>query len=163
VAMSAAGDAHDRLINHLFRSGLSLAAVLSLPRVEGGVAARLRDVLDQLDAAIGEVRHLALTAALTAANAQSPLSRMPAQPEPTRSLHLGTEHRRSQLCRFAVDEVFAYALSGHDFYRVSDDELWAHECDGFLLAPHSGVPFARRVGRAFCEVESAEPLYYERA
>jgi hypothetical protein len=161
--MGTTGEVHDRLINHLFGSGLTLAAVLSSPRLDSGVAERLRDVLGQLDAAIGEVRHLALSAAVAGAKAGSRLAAAPTRPQPEREIRLVSEDARRCLYQFAADETFAYAASGHDFYRVSDDVLWAHESDGFLLAAHSGAPFARRVGHVYYEVESDEPLYYERA
>jgi hypothetical protein len=57
--MDTSGDPRDRLINHLFGSGLTLAAVLSLQRVDDDVAERLRDVIEHLDAAIDEIRRLA--------------------------------------------------------------------------------------------------------
>jgi two-component system sensor histidine kinase DevS len=46
---------HDRVISHLFSSGLTLASVLSTQLAEP-VAERLRGVVDELDTAIREVR-----------------------------------------------------------------------------------------------------------
>jgi hypothetical protein len=60
VAMSTAAEAHTRVINQLFGAGLTLAAVLSLPRLDGEVAGRAHSVVAQLDAAIVEIRHFAL-------------------------------------------------------------------------------------------------------
>ena len=164
--MGTTGDARDRLINHLFGSGLTLAAVLSMQRIDGEVAVRLRDVVERLDAAIDEIRHLAFADVVADVIAQPPqqlhAATRQAVPEPLLRL-APQDGRRRSLCRFAVDDVFAYAMHGSDFYRTTDDELWAHESDGYLLAAHSGTPFARRVSRVYYEVESEEALYYERA
>lgn len=160
--MGSTHEAHDRLVNHLFTSGLTLAAVLNLHRLDREVASRVHDVVEQLDAAIREIRHLAL--AEVASEYERSQLHVASTPGVETLLHLASPNgERRSLCRFAVDEVFAYSSHGHDFYRIIDDELWAHESDGFLLAPHSGTPFARRVGRVYYEVESEEPLYYERA
>jgi hypothetical protein len=163
--MGTTGDAHDQLIGHLFTSGLTLAAVLSLDRLDAEVADRLRDVVERLDTAIGEIRHFALAALVDDGGAPSPLRlrAVPTQPERQPLIRLAPHDApRRTLCRFAVDDTFAYATQGHDFYRAADDELWAHESDGYLLAAHSGTPFAHRRGRVYYEVESEEPLYYER-
>jgi len=67
-----------------------------------------------------------------------------------------------RLCRFDDGEEFAYAR-GHDFFRASDHELWAHLSGDLLLSARSGTPFARRVGKAFHDVETDVPLFYLRS
>ena len=57
-------DAHDRVMNHLFGSGLTLASLVSYPDVDRHTARRLLDVIDELDAAVGELRMLALARAV---------------------------------------------------------------------------------------------------
>jgi hypothetical protein len=146
----SASDVHDRVINQIFRSGLMLAGILSFQRVDDEVADRLRDVMDALDTAVRELRTAALASLVRDREAQS------ATPHRAASADGGR-----RLCRFTVDEVFAYAMRGHDFYRASDHVLWAHETDGLLLSARSGSPFARRVGNVFYDIESNVPLYYE--
>ena len=75
-------------------------------------------------------------------------------------MHAAGESRR-RLRRIEDDEVFAYAMRGHDFYRATDHLLWAHESDGVLFSARSGTAFARRVGEVFYAIESDIPLYYE--
>jgi signal transduction histidine kinase len=58
--MGTTGEARDRVINHLFASGLTLGAVLTLPRLDRDVAEGLRDVVERLNTAIDEMRHLAV-------------------------------------------------------------------------------------------------------
>jgi hypothetical protein len=58
-------------------------------------------------------------------------------------------------------EVVAYATGGHDFYRASDDVLWAHESEGQLLAARSGTTLARRYGRVYYDPNNDAPLYYQ--
>jgi len=60
--VGSTNEAHDRLVNHLFGSGLTLAAVLNLQGLDREVSNRVRDVIEQLDAAIGEIRQLAIAA-----------------------------------------------------------------------------------------------------
>ncbi len=67
------------------------------------------------------------------------------------------------LCRIEDDEPFAYARRGHDFFRVRDHMLWAHESEDFLLSARSGRPLARGAGGVFYDAENGLPLYYERA
>jgi hypothetical protein len=47
---------HDRVIGHLFGSRLMLASIVSLGKVETEVAERLRYVLDELEAAVRDIR-----------------------------------------------------------------------------------------------------------
>jgi PAS domain S-box-containing protein len=53
-----AAELHDRVIGHLFASGLTLASVLGTHQLDDGIAARLRDVIDELDAAAQEIRKI---------------------------------------------------------------------------------------------------------
>ncbi len=141
---------HDRVINNIFGSGMTLAAILNLDRVDHDVADRLRDVIAALDTAVAELRTEMLARVLASFGAPSEVSQT-ADPNDT----------CRRLSRFAVEEVFAYAVGGHDFYRSSDHELWAHESDGILLSARSGVPFARRDGHVFYDIDTDAPLYYE--
>ena len=52
----AATQLHDRVIGHLFGSRLMLASIVSLGKVETEVAERLRYVLDELEAAVRDIR-----------------------------------------------------------------------------------------------------------
>ena len=52
-------------------------------------------------------------------------------------------------------------MRGHDFFRASDHELWAHESDDLLISARSGTPLAHRVGDVFYALETDTPLYYE--
>ena len=90
------------------------------------------------------------------------LHAVPPQPEPSLRA-VATHDPRRRLCTFAFDEVFAYAMHGHDFYRVGDNSLWAHESEDLLLSARSGRPLARRTGNVFYDFDSNAPLYYERA
>ena len=47
---------NDRIIHHLFASGLSIAAVLSGHALDDRDGERLRDVLNELDAAVQDIR-----------------------------------------------------------------------------------------------------------
>ena len=63
----------------------------------------------------------------------------------------------------AVDAIpFAYARHGHDFYRLKDHRLWAHESEGSLRSARSGTRFTYRVGRVFYDAVTKLPLYYEK-
>ena len=77
------------------------------------------------------------------------------QPHPLSTL-------RHRVLYDAVDAVpFAYMRRGHDFYRLKDHVLWAHEEQGRLLSARSGACFAYRVGRIFYDSVTDRPLYYE--
>jgi len=56
-----AADLHNRVIGHLFTSGLTLAAILSNNQLDDGIAKRIHDVIDALDAAGREIRDTVLT------------------------------------------------------------------------------------------------------
>ena len=69
--MGTTAEAHTQVINHLFGSGLTLAAVLSLPRLDAEAAERVHSVVGRLDAAIAEIRQFALTALVAEISAQA--------------------------------------------------------------------------------------------
>jgi hypothetical protein len=65
MTTGAAGDrgvdgAQNRVINHIFASGLVLANLAAYPGIDDHVAQRLREVVDGLDAAIHDLRSAAL-------------------------------------------------------------------------------------------------------
>jgi len=143
-------DLHNQLINHLFGSGLTLATILNGQRVDDDTAERVREVIEHLDTAVRALRSVAIVHVVEERQRQSvtEAGSVPAD-------------WRCRLCRISVDEVFAYAVAGHDFYRAGDHELWAHESDGLLLSARLGSPLARREGRVFYDIENDLPLYYE--
>lgn len=143
-------DLHNRVINHIFGSGLTLAGILSLQQVDEDTAEKLRRVIEELDTAVRDLRSAAIARHVEGSAQERGKEYGPVPPG-----------WRRRLCRFSVDEVFAYAVAGHDFYRAGDHALWAHESDGLLLSARSGRPLARRDGKVFYDIESDEPLYYE--
>ncbi len=160
----ADADISDRVITHIFGCGLTLAGIMGRADIGDDVARRLQDVIEELDTALNTIRHAAL-AALVADRDQHPDAPahdviVAADPEPVTPVLVGSDGARRRLSRFA-DDAFAYALHGHDFYRMSDHELWAHESDGLLLSARSGTPLARRDGHVFYDIETNVPLYYE--
>jgi len=155
VSLSAGDDhdpvgLHDRVINHIFGSGLTLVSILSAQQVDADTAERLHAVIDQLDTAVRDLRSAAIVHVVEDRQRRSTSEASPIPPGWSR-----------RLCRLSIDEVFAYAVGGHDFYRAGDHLLWAHENDGVLLSARSGTPLARRDGRVFYDIESDVPLYYE--
>ena len=156
---------HDRVINHIFGSGLTLASLVGYPGVDHHVAQRLCDVIDELDAAVRALRSDALAHAVADRDGAAPdtshsSTRDVATPDPTADVQADRNVWR-RLRRVEDTEVIAYATLDHDFFRASDHRLWAHESDGLLLAARSGAPLARRVGEMFYAIESDAPLYYE--
>ncbi len=156
---------HDRVTNHIFGAGLTLASIVSSERVADDIKRRLLDAIDELDAALCQVRTATLSRMVADRDASETLRCATNAPSTltesdTGRATLGGEVRR-RLRRVADDAVFAYALRGHDFYRAADHELWAHESDDLLLSARSGAPFARCVNRVFYDIESDQPLYYE--
>ena len=143
-------DVHDQVINRIFGSGLTLAAILSAQRVDDETADRLHDVVGQLDTAVRDLRRAAIAHVFEDRERRSA----------TQNGDVPSDWRR-RLRRLSVDEVFAYAVGGHDFYRAGDHELWAHESDGLLISARSGSPLARRDGKVFYDIDSDAPLYYE--
>ena len=59
------------------------------------------------------------------------------------------------------DELFAYAPGRRDFFRASDDTLWAHDSHEWLIAAASGELLAHRTGNVYYGVVDGEPLYRE--
>jgi hypothetical protein len=158
---------HDRVIDHLFGSRLTLASIVSLGKIDTKIAERLQDVMDDLEIAVRDIRRTDL--ALLARHCDQrpnpphhltivkPPSDRVQQPRTVR----GDGHR--YLCSFEDGQVFAYTThAGHDFLRVADHSTWAHESDGLLLSARSGTPLARRMGNVFHAITSNMPLYYER-
>ena len=156
----------DRTTNRVFASTLTLASVMARHDIDDDVSQQLQRVTDELDTVTRDIRTLAIDLVLRDLDAlrHPPRPATPiAKPIPPveRRPQAGIDLRR-RLCRFDDGQEFAYAR-GHDFFRASDHVLWAHESDDLLLSARSGVPFARRVGMAFHDIDSNTPLYYERA
>ena len=59
------------------------------------------------------------------------------------------------------DELFAYAPGRRDFFRASDDTLWAHESHEWLVAATSGEALAHRTGDVYYGAANGERLYRE--
>ena len=59
------------------------------------------------------------------------------------------------------DELFAYAPGRRDFFRASDDTLWAHDSHEWLIAASSGELLAHRTGNVYYGVVDGERLYRE--
>jgi len=154
--------ARDEAINHIFGSGLKLAAIIGRPDINEDLAQQLADVIEELDMAVNAMRQAAFVAD------GDPRADPPAQPaasavEPDRTalVRVAQAAERRRLIRVADDAAFAYAMCGHDFYRVGDNSLWAHESEDLLLSARSGRPLARRTDDVFYDIETNVPLYYE--
>ena len=160
--MPTTSEMHNRAINHIFASGMSIRTLLSRLPFDAPQAEPLRKVLSDLDAAIDELRHAALLQSIEDTPRAPQLRAVPSQPQPSLRVVPIIDASRC-LFRFAIDEVFAFAMRGHDFYRAGDHTLWAHESEDLLLSARSGTPLAHRVGDVFYDVESDFPLYYEQA
>ncbi len=159
----SAADVGDRVVNHIFGCGLTLAALVGRPDVNAEVAEQLCGVIEGLDQAVSAMRRAAFAALINDSHRNPNTSNAMAVTDPAPAaarVAAGVRDGRRRLCRFN-DDAFAYAMHGHDFYRCSDHELWAHESDGLLLSARSGTPFARRDGRVFYDFETNVPLYYE--
>jgi len=155
---------NDRVVQHVYASRLSVAALLGLQMGNREVEARLRVVQEQLDAAVALILADAYAGPTDDASAsESRRLDTPAAPGASWLHAVPTDAPRRTLSRFAVDQVFAYAMYGHDFYRVADNELWAHESKDLLLSARTGIPLARRAGRVYYDIETDTPLYYEGA
>jgi hypothetical protein len=66
------------------------------------------------------------------------------------------------LCRSDDHSRFAYARV-YDFFRRSDDTLWAHLSDGWLISARSGERLAYQVGSVFYDAVTHEPVYFYEA
>jgi hypothetical protein len=81
-----------------------------------------------------------------------------------------TETRNAQtprmvryLTRVGEHAPFAYAVNRRDFLLVTDQTLWAHESQDWLLAADSGAALAHRTGDSYYSVDSGEPLFTQTA
>jgi len=100
-------DLHDRVIGHLFGSALALNGIVNRGEVDGAIAQRLREVIDELDSAVQDIRTTSFVARLGGQFAKN-------LPTPNTERGFGTRY----LVRTEDDKVFAYPQGGHDFYRV---------------------------------------------
>ena len=102
---------HDRAINHIFGSGLTLAAILSDPRIDRDVADRLGRAIDDLDRAVGAIRAAALTQAVALLDqAQEGTSSIVSQIDPRPalvSLHYEDLHSGSSIGASSAGEGVA--------------------------------------------------------
>jgi hypothetical protein len=154
----------DRALGHVFASTLTLAGVLSLGRVDPEVTDRLHDAIGELDTAIREIRRGAFEMSIPLTDERSDtVNREPVisdlRTRRDADAARGSEYQH-RLCSFDDGRVFAYKR-GHDLIRAADHSLWAHESGEILLSARSGRPIARRVGKAYVDVETEQPLYYE--
>lgn len=67
------------------------------------------------------------------------------------------------LTRVGEHAPFAYAVNRRDFLLVSDQTLWAHESQDWLLAADSGAALAHRTGDSYYSVDNGEPLFTQMA
>ena len=140
-------DLHDRVVRHLHECGLALSVVvqehgpIDAPTVEA-----LAAVQATLDRAVRDIHATAFA--------------VRQQLHPRASDDGGPQRR--YVVRIEDEAVIAYAEGdGHDFRRVHDDSLWAHESDGTLLSAKSGTPIARRSGIIYYDSVTDIPLYYQ--
>jgi hypothetical protein len=156
----------DRALGHVFASTLTLAGVLSLGRVDSEIAHRLHNAIGELDIAIREIRRGAFEMPIHDPDEGSKTvdleSAISGRRPSIREVDPPIPASQRRLCRFDDGQVFAYTR-GHDLIRTADHTLWAHESGDILLSARSGRPIARRVGKAYLDVESNAPLYYELA
>jgi|GEM_PF-5445192 len=155
-------EAFARAINQVFGCGLTLSAIVGLPEVNDELARRLGGAIEELDVAVDAIRHAALVAHDDRLVERPPQrATLGVEPDATARGCSARAAEGRRLRRLADDGVFAYATGGHDFYRASDDILWAHESDDLLLSARSGTPFAHRVGTVFFDMQSDLPLFHE--
>lgn len=57
------------------------------------------------------------------------------------------------------DELFAYSHGRRDYFRASDDRLWAHESHDWLVAAESGALLAHRTGDRYYSADDGRCLY----
>ena len=139
---AAFAELYDRVIRDLHESALALTTILHEPGVSARVVETLNAAIRALDDAIRDVRTTVFAA-------------RPPDTQLLRRIH----HR--YLVRIEDEVVIAYADGGHDYRRVHDDTLWAHESDGTLLSSRSGTPIARRSGSTYYDTVTNIALYYE--
>ena len=61
VPDDGAVDSFNRMANHMLRSGFMLTSVMTLESVDERVRGRLADAIAELDSALGELRHTAIS------------------------------------------------------------------------------------------------------
>ena len=139
-------DLHDRVVRQLHACGLALATLVREARVlDGSIAETLSAVQATLDLAVRDIH--ATTFAV----------RQQLRPQAAAD----SDGHRRYVIRIEDEAVLAYADGdGHDFRRVHDDSIWAHESDGTLLSARSGTPIARRSGIVYYDAVNDIPLYY---
>ncbi len=59
----------------------------------------------------------------------------------------------------ADDRLFAHAPGRRDFFKEGDDQVWAHESHGYLIAAQSGQTLAHRTGDVYYGAVDGERLY----
>jgi len=135
----------DRVVGNLHASALTITKILNESnRLDERVIEGLNASIQLLEHAIQDIH----TATFVG---QQP---RPSDPQ------LPSIHPR-YLVRIEDEAVIAYADDGHDFRRVHDDTVWAHDSDGTLLSARSGTPIARRSGSIYYDTVTDIPLYYE--
>jgi len=137
---------HDRIVDRLQHIGLSLTLVLQQSGLDNAIAEQLGRVVDELDCAMRDIR-------TTAFHARA-IERIGSRDGQS---HKGIRY----LVRFEDGVVFAVNRGGHDFYRMGDNQLWAHESGDVLLSARSGEALATRRGRFYFDDPARPPIYYE--
>jgi hypothetical protein len=155
-----AAEVHDRVTNHIFGASLTLASVISGERVDDDIAQRLVDAIDTLDAAVRDLRILALARAIADRDHNIALERSRTT---TPIASTGNSDVRAWLRRVKGASAFAYAGHDPEGIRASDRAQWAPERHGLLFSARSGMPLARRVDDVFYDLETDTPLYYQEA
>ncbi len=139
-------DLHDRVVRNLHECGLALTLALSdRSNLDEDFIEAVATALDVLEAVVRDIHTTAFAV------------RQQRVAPPT---DVGSNHRR-YLVRIEDEALVAYAQGdGHDFRRMHDDTIWAHESDGLLLSARSGTPIARRSGIVYYDMVNDIPLYY---
>jgi hypothetical protein len=63
------------------------------------------------------------------------------------------------LYKIDEEEFFAYADGRRDYFRASDNSLWAHESHDWLVAAQSGALLAHRTGDRYYSAADGQCLY----
>ena len=63
------------------------------------------------------------------------------------------------LYKIGEEVLFAYTHGRRDYFRASDDSLWAHESHDWLVAAQSGALLAHRTGDRYYSVADGQCLY----
>jgi hypothetical protein len=59
----------------------------------------------------------------------------------------------------ADNQLFAYAPGRRDFFLSGNDQLWAHESHGWLIAAKSGETLAHRTGDVYFGAVDGAAMY----